>query len=297
MNLTNSAEAPASTTSTPTQAPTQTPPWNRGWFYVAPGETPVMAWLLAIHVFTIVGAFVAPSFFPSWKILFASWFICFLGTLGVTVVLHRALSHKALKIHPVIEQFFIFFAMLNGFGTPLTWVASHRSHHRASDTVTDVSSPLHGGFWWSQLRWIYQAGQRSADEFCPDLVVKRRYRFWNPLQIPILLFSLFGGLLLGPTAWLWLGPIRLVYAIHAVSLVNSICHMSDTKTGVDYSRNLAWLTPVFFGQGENWHRNHHVKPLSAKFGQHWWQVDIGWNFIRLLEFVGLASDLKYARNR
>jgi fatty-acid desaturase len=44
--------------------------------------------------------------------------------------------------------------------------------------------------------------------------------------------------------------------------------------------------------GENWHGNHHARPASARFSQHWWQVDIGWYVIRGLEMVGLATNVR-----
>jgi fatty-acid desaturase len=49
--------------------------------------------------------------------------------------------------------------------------------------------------------------------------------------------------------------------------------------------------------GENWHKNHHSNAGSARFGQQWWQTDIGWYFICALEAVGLARDVKRPKPR
>jgi stearoyl-CoA desaturase (delta-9 desaturase) len=40
--------------------------------------------------------------------------------------------------------------------------------------------------------------------------------------------------------------------------------------------------------GEEFHNNHHAHPTSAKFSSAWYEFDIGWMYIRLLEMLGLA---------
>ena len=42
------------------------------------------------------------------------------------------------------------------------------------------------------------------------------------------------------------------------------------------------------GFGEGWHNNHHAFPTSARHGLAWWQIDISWCVIRLMELTGLA---------
>jgi stearoyl-CoA desaturase (delta-9 desaturase) len=44
--------------------------------------------------------------------------------------------------------------------------------------------------------------------------------------------------------------------------------------------------------GEGWHNNHHAFPRSARLGLNRFQIDPGWWVTRLLELVGLASDVK-----
>jgi stearoyl-CoA desaturase (delta-9 desaturase) len=40
--------------------------------------------------------------------------------------------------------------------------------------------------------------------------------------------------------------------------------------------------------GEEFHNNHHAYPTSAKLSSAWYEFDIGWMYIRLLETLGLA---------
>ncbi len=41
--------------------------------------------------------------------------------------------------------------------------------------------------------------------------------------------------------------------------------------------------------GEELHNNHHAYPSSAKLSNRWWEIDLGWLYIRLLEALGLAK--------
>ncbi len=222
-----------------------------------------------------------------------------MGGLGTTVCYHRSLAHKSVRLNPVVEQLLIFCAVINGSGKPRTWVAIHRHHHANSDRVGDISSPK-DGFWWSHLRWLWQIDQHGSERYIPDLA-GRRYHIWTYLQIPLLVASAFGGLLfvLGGCGWtaalaagLWIGPVRLLWALHTQCTVNSICHLGSMAEESGSSRNVSWLTLAHLGQGENWHGNHHRTPVCARLGQRWWQVDFGWMTIRLLSALGLANHIR-----
>jgi len=82
-------------------------------------------------------------------------------------------------------------------------------------------------------------------------------------------------------------------SLHAQCFVNSVAHMRPQgQDDADSSQNVAWLAPLHFFQGENWHRNHHAKPSVARLGWRLWQIDFGWYAIVLLEMVGLATSVK-----
>jgi sn-1 stearoyl-lipid 9-desaturase len=218
-----------------------------------------------------------------------------MGGLGTTVCYHRALAHRALRLHPVVQEILIFFAMYNGSGAPLSWAANHRLHHAMADTPEDISSPRVGGFWWAHLRWLWQAELASPVRYCPDLK-EASYRTWTVLQIPLLAVSFFSGLAFGSAAFFWLGAIRLVFALHGQCFVNSVSHLRPgTQMGDDSSRNVYWLALWHCFQGENWHRNHHARPGSARFGWTVVQVDVGWWVIVGLERLGLATEIRRPR--
>jgi fatty-acid desaturase len=271
---------------------TEIKPWERSIFYAAPGERLTQFWIVLIHLSGLIGLIFLPL--PSIWVVLAALILMMLGAQGTTIAYHRALTHHGVELHPVVEKILIFFAVFNGSGTPLTWVPNHRRHHATADTPDDVSSPHHGGFWWSHLRWLYQVEQSPPERYSPDLKISK-YAIWNKLQVPITFVSFFFGLIWGGAAWLWLGPIRLLLALHAQCTVNSICHLGDAE-GQNARRgssiNVWWLTPLHLGHGENWHGNHHEDQSNPRLGQGFWQIDLAWLLILGLKQVGLVSRIR-----
>jgi len=271
-------------------SPEKTLPWTWPWWYSGAGHQATLMWVVLIHITAAVGLFLCPL--PGWPVLLAAAALTWLGGLGTTVCYHRALAHRALRLHPVVREILIFFAMFNGSGAPMSWSANHRLHHAKADTPEDISSPRIGGFWWAHLRWLWQAEHGSPTRYCPDLK-GGSYRIWTMLQIPLLAVSFVGGLAFGLTAFFWLGAMRLVFALHGQCFVNSVCHLRPgTPAGEDSSRNVRWLALWHCFQGENWHRNHHARPGSARFGWTPSQVDLGWWIIVGLEKLGLATEVR-----
>jgi fatty-acid desaturase len=271
-------------------------PWERPFWKPVHGKEGVFAYLVIIHVLTVVGLILFPL--PSLKILGVSLLFIAFGGLGTTVCYHRLLAHKTLKVNKFVEQFLIFWAVFNGSGHPASWVAYHRLHHSVTDTPDDISSPKQGGFWWAHLRWLYQTQPADKKRWAPELT-RGMYTAWGWLETPVILLSIFSGPLLG-FGWMgffWIGAIRLVYTLHMQCFVNSLTHLGHAKEGIeDSSMNVWWLGPFqITAWGENWHANHHSHAGSARLGLRWWQTDIGWYFIWTLERVGLAHSVKRPR--
>lgn len=265
-------------------------PWRWPWWHTAPKQQMTLVWVALIHVTAALGLILYPL--PGWPVFLATLLLAWLGGLGTTVCYHRALAHRSVRLHPVVREVLIFFAMFNGSGAPLSWTANHRLHHAAADTPEDISSPQVGGFWWAHLRWLWQAPNADPLRYCRDLR-GRSYRVWRMLQVPVLTVSFFGGALLGTPAFFWLGAIRLVFALHGQCFVNSVCHLApEAALHKDSSRNVPWLTFWHLGQGENWHGNHHARPGVARLGWTREQPDVGWWVIVFLRRLGLATEVR-----
>ncbi len=270
-------------------------PWEQPWYAASGTDIGVFAWIMLIHATAIVGLVLYPL--PGWPIFFGALALAFIGGLGTTVCYHRAIAHRSLKLNPWARQVLTFIAMFNGSGAPASWASRHRQHHASADTIDDVSSPIWGGFWWAHLRWLWQTGPSPLDRYGSDLMTPS-YLLWRYVQIPILALSYLGPLYFGFAAFFWLGAIRLCFALHAQCFVNSICHSEPgVPVGKDSSRNVAWLAPFHLMQGENWHRNHHSRPGSARLGWSWKQPDVGYLTILALEKLGLATDVRHGKGR
>jgi fatty-acid desaturase len=265
-------------------------PWEMPIWKPVKGKESVLLYLVTIHVLAVIGLILYPI--PTAPVFVTALVFNLLGGLGTTVCNHRYLAHRTLKLNKWVEQFFAFWTVFNGSGAPAHWAANHRLHHAKADTEEDVSSPTHGGFWWAHLRWLYQTPRADVKRWAPDLD-KPEYNFWGHCEALIVVLSIFGGLMFGWRAFFWVGAIRLVYSLHLQCFVNSITHMGEADENGETAKNLWWLGPLQLSAwGENWHGNHHRFANSARLGLKWWQVDVGWYFIRVLEKIGLAHGVK-----
>jgi len=267
----------------------ETRPWDLPIWKPDRTKRTIFIYLVAIHLLAVLGLMLYPA--PDLRVLAVALGVTGLGGFGTTVCYHRLLAHRTFRLNKAVEHILIFSAILNGSGAPATWVAYHRQHHSHADTPKDISSPRYGGFWWAHIRWLYQSPPSDVQRWCPELK-GGWYKFWEHAENSIIFVSLFLGVALGWEGFYWIGPIRLVYSLHMQCLVNSLTHLSRGDDA-DASRNIWWLGPLqLTAWGENWHRNHHARPGSARLGLQWWQVDIGWYFICLLETVGVATHVK-----
>ncbi|MDA1074653.1 MAG: fatty acid desaturase [Proteobacteria bacterium] len=227
--------------------------------------------------------------------------------LGITGGYHRLLAHRSFKASRPVQLMFALAGSLAVQGGPLWWVAHHRSHHRDTDSVNDIHSPVTKGFWQSHMGWMMTneafnekgANARDLHKF-PELKLLQRYYAWL-IFAEILLVYLFGVALsyffsdLGTTGLqilVWGFFVSTVFTWHTTFMVNSVCHTWGSRpypTG-DASTNNLLIGVLAFGEG--WHNNHHMFPLSSRHGLVWWQLDITYWMLRGLEKLGLVSDLK-----
>jgi stearoyl-CoA desaturase (Delta-9 desaturase) len=247
---------------------------------------------------------------PSDVIVFVIVYL--LTGLGVTVGLHRLLTHRSFKTYPVVRGVFAVLGSAAIEGPVISWVADHRKHHAFSDRAGDPHSPHvdHGsgvrgalrGLGHAHLGWLFIHTERgSRERYAPDLLadpvvsfVDRTFFVWaiGGLAAAFALGGLIGGTWRAAfTGLLWGGAVRMLVLHHVTYSINSLCHFfgrRDYVTG-DHSRNLAWLAPL--SMGEAWHNNHHAFPTSAFHGLSWRQFDLSALVIRTMERVGLCWDV------
>ncbi len=117
-----------------------------------------------------------------------------------------------------------------------------------------------------------------------------RRHSWEGVGLMLVInLALFGPL--GATIW----AVQMAWIpITAAGIINGIGHYWGYRnfSCEDASRNIVpW--GILIG-GEELHNNHHAYGTSAKLSSRWYEFDLGWAYIRTLEFFGLATVRKVA---
>jgi stearoyl-CoA desaturase (delta-9 desaturase) len=212
---------------------------------------------------------------------------------GVTAGYHRYFSHRSYKMGRGAQLAMAVLAQTSGQKGVLWWAAHHRHHHQQSDQPGDVHSPREG-FWWSHVGWILSTrhdsydGRRVADfARFPELRWLDRHH-----AVPPLAFAAAIWLLGGFAAFVWGYLVATVLLYHATFAINSLAHIWGSRpfATADDSRNNPVLALVTLGEG--WHNNHHYCRSSCRQGYRWWEIDLTYAGLRLLERAGIVRDLR-----
>lgn len=252
---------------------------------------PTTIYFLIVHV----GALTAPFYF-TWSALAVFLVLSFLGGLGVTLGFHRLLTHRAFETHGWVRYVFAWLGTSAGEGGVIEWVATHRKHHKFSDTMNDPHSPR-DGLPWAHLLWMVSP-ERSAtlkdmcEHYTPDLMQDRMLRFINASFIGFHIVTAIALYLIGGYPWLaWGVFLRITWVLHTTWAINSLTHRFGYRNYPtrDDSTNILWLTPFTLGEAN--HNNHHAYPAAANHGHRWFEFDITYRVIQLLSLLGLAWNI------
>jgi stearoyl-CoA desaturase (Delta-9 desaturase) len=236
-----------------------------------------------------------------WQLIIAVLLLTHVTIAGVTIFLHRSQAHRALDLHPAVALFFRVWLWLTTGMQTKEWVAIHRKHHAKCETADDPHSPQTRGL--NTVLWtgaeLYMAEAKNAETL-------QRYGHGTPNDwLERNVFSRYVwqgcGLMLGADLILFGAAGLAIWAVqmmwipfHAAGVINGIGHFWGYRNydAPDASRNISpW--GIWIG-GEELHNNHHTYPTSAKLSSKWYEFDIGWVYIRLLQAAGLATVLRVA---
>ena len=242
----------------------------------------------------------------TWIAVTTAVFLCFFRAFTICAFYHRYFSHKTFKTN----RFWQFiFAALAGTAIqrgPLWWAAHHRQHHLCSDQPEDAHSPKQHGFWMSHVGWFltkkhhnYNSERVKDLARYPELVFLERYHLIMPTLL-FLFLMLVGWCLKVYSPELntgmgemlvWGFSISTFFLFNITALINSLCHVFGTRRYAtsDISRNNFLF--ALLAMGEGWHNNHHHYPASARQGFMWWEIDITYYAIKLMEFLGMVWDV------
>ncbi|MGH9487160.1 MAG: acyl-CoA desaturase [Terriglobales bacterium] len=258
-------------------------------------------WPTALVLVLLHAGAVAALFFFTWKAFLVAamlYWIAIGGGIGMGY--HRLHTHRSYKVPLWLEYALAICGTMTMQGGPIFWVATHRLHHQKSDHDGDPHSPRDGA-WWAHVGWIILGRRchnstRQMAQYAPDLGKHKFYLWLNSYHYLFLFASV--PLLYWWGGWsmvLWAVCVRVVVGLHATWLVNSATHMWGRRRFAtrDDSRNNWWVALLTFGEG--WHNNHHAHPTSARHGLAWYEADVTYWQIRLLEQMHIARNVKLAR--
>ncbi len=234
---------------------------------------------------------------PWWAITIVALALTHITIVAVTLFLHRHQAHHALDLHPAVSHFFRFWLWLTTGMVTREWAAVHRKHHAKCDTPEDPHSPLVFGLnrvlWGGVFLYVREArkpetleryGHGTPDDWLERNLYSRHAVLGLVLMgvIDVVLFGIAPGALVLVTQIVWI-------PFWAAGVINGVGHYFGCRN---------WSTPnastnivpwgLLIG-GEELHNNHHAYPTSAKLSAKWYELDIGWGYIRILEALGLVT--------
>ncbi|HTQ75499.1 MAG TPA: fatty acid desaturase [Burkholderiales bacterium] len=239
---------------------------------------------------------------PWWGVVLAALGLTHITIVSVTVFLHRHQAHRALDLHPLASHFFRFWLWLTTGMVTREWAAIHRKHHAKCETAEDPHSPqilgINRVLWLGVFLYVKEAYSRETLERyghgTPDDWIERNlYSRFAVLGLTlmgvlnIVLFGVVPGVVVLATQIVWI-------PFWAAGVINGIGHYWGYRNWgtEDASTNIVpW--GILIG-GEELHNNHHAYATSAKLSNKWYELDLGWMYICILEALGLAQVKKVA---
>ena len=238
---------------------------------------------------------------PWWGYIVVTLVLTQITNAAVTIYLHRFQTHRGLDLHPVPSHFFRFCLWLTTGMETKEWVAIHRKHHAKVETEEDPHSPQVYGL--RKVLWqgyeLYRQEAKNPDTMekyghgTPDDWLEHNlYTKHTILGLAIMVvidFALFG--FLGITIW----AVQMMWIpLVAAGVINGVGHYWGYRNFAcaDASKNIVpWGILI---AGEELHNNHHAYATSARFSNKWFEVDIGWIYISILNALGFVQVKKLA---
>ena len=239
---------------------------------------------------------------PWWGDIVVGLVLVQITIAAVTIYLHRCQAHRALDLHPAVSHFFRFWLWMTTGMITKEWAAIHRKHHAKCETEEDPHSPrIHGinkilftgVVLYVKESYKTEVMDKYGHSTPTDWLERNVYTPLNKwgivitLALDILLFGAVPGFLIWGVQMLWI-------PFWAAGVINGIGHYfgyRNFQTDDDSTNIVPWAAWI---GGEELHNNHHAYPTSAKFSLRWYEFDLGWMYVKILESFGLATVRKQA---
>ncbi len=231
---------------------------------------------------------------PTWPLVLLALGSYVIRMWGITVGFHRYFAHRSFRTSRAFQFVLAFIgstAMENG---PIWWASWHRRHHQHGDTRSDPHSPRFFPFWYAHVTWVFDpkndtfdpSNVRDLTRF-PELRLLDRFT-WAPLVV----WAGLCYLIAGTAGIVWGFVVSTIAVNHATFCINSLAHVWGSRRydTSDASRNNALLAILTLGEG--WHNNHHFYMSSARQGFFWWETDVSYYTLKVLEGLRIVKDVR-----
>lgn len=269
-------------------------------------KTPII--LLSIYLITfnvLKSAFGIEGFLGNFwetnttlKIIFYVVIMTHLTITCMSLSFHRHHTHKGVIFNKTLDHFMQLWLWITTSMSKRDWVSVHQYHHLHSDTEKDPHSPVTKGLAHVLFMGVFDYTKAKSD---PE-VLKLRAKIPENKMEAFFAKNLFLGPAIGVLLFMFVfgakwGSILsvvnfLISPIFAVGGVNALAHYfgyRNHRTN-ENSRNLGFIAPLnFMICGELDHNNHHAHQKSCSFRHKWYEFDIGFFYIKILRFFGLAE--------
>jgi len=234
---------------------------------------------------------------PWWGDVLAALLLTHVTIAAVTLFLHRNQTHHALDLHPLVSHFFRLWLWLTTGMRTREWVAVHRKHHARCETAEDPHSPqvlgINRVLWGGVLLYVDESAQRETIERfgqgTPDDWLERNL-YSKYVMFGLTVMGLADVALFGIVPGMLILLVQIVWIpFWAAGVINGVGHYWGYRNWStdDASTNMFPLAALI--GGEELHNNHHAHATSAKFSNKPFEFDLGWLYIRILVFLGLAK--------
>ena len=225
------------------------------------------------------------------------------GLFFQSFFLHRYAAHQVFTMSKTMERItFVLTWIFQGpsYLSAYGYGIMHRMHHAHTDTEKDPHSPSHDSNLFAMMwktKTIYQdineqriKVDKRFTQNIPrwknfDLIANSNFSRLLWITFYLLFFIFFVT-----SWWQWLlFPITFLMAPIHGAIINWFGHIYGY---VNYkmkntSKNLFRFD--FLMMGEGYHNNHHKHSDSANFGVKWYEIDITFLIIKILDALGLIK--------
>lgn len=238
------------------------------------------------------------------------WFLAISSTLialsmayAMGIFHHMQLTHNSFQSHRLVTYIGVLWGTLSWrgpFAPPLKYVAGHTVHHAYADTEFDPHTPTDGlfhafmGWFWKLPFGLYK--REHYLNYVPKRLLDDNVLRWmdkncNFIQFvwALLAFALGGWIYVG--YFVGVKTVVVLWGANAVDVINHTHGYRNFETA-DQSTNSFVMAAIHLGGAISWHNNHHAEPDYFTVKMNWWEIDAHYSFLKILEKLGLASNIK-----